>query len=118
MSMVDEQSKFLLDVCKLIEFATQKNFVVTGGELFRPLEMQQIYVRTGRSKTMQSNHLRRCAIDLNFFIKKPDGTSELTYDIPALKVLGDYWEALTPGKNSWGGNWSSFKDVPHFERRG
>jgi hypothetical protein len=20
-------------------------------------------------------------------------------------------------KNSWGGNWKSFKDIPHFERR-
>jgi hypothetical protein len=117
MSLVNEQAEFLLDVCKLVEFAAQKGFVVTGGELWRPIEMQQIYVKTGRSKTMASNHLRRCAVDLNFFIKQPDGTNALTYDIPTLKPLGDYWEQLRPGKNSWGGNWSSFKDVPHFERR-
>ena len=59
---------------------------------------------------MNSIHLKRCAIDLNFF---KDG--KLTYDIPTLKPVGDYWESLHP-KNQWGGNWKSFKDVPHFQR--
>jgi hypothetical protein len=117
MSLVKEQSEFLLHVCKLIEKANALGFVVTGGELYRPPEMQEIYVRTGRSQTMKSNHLRRCAVDLNFFKPRPDQSLELTYDIPTLKPLGEYWESLAPGKNSWGGNWSSFKDVPHFERR-
>ena len=117
MSLVNEQAQFLKDVTKLIEFASAQGFVVTGGELWRPVEMQELYVRTGRSKTMSSNHLKRCAIDLNFFVQQNDQLS-LTYDVPTLKPLGDYWESLTPGKNSWGGNWSSFKDVPHFERRG
>jgi hypothetical protein len=30
--------------------------------------------------------------------------------------VGDHWESLDP-KNSRGGNWKSFKDLPHFERR-
>ena len=38
------------------------------------------------------------------------------YDVKALRPFGDYWESLNP-KNSWGGSWASFKDVPHFERR-
>lgn len=116
MSLVREQADFLKDVAKLIAFAETKKFVVTGGELYRPVEMQEIYIKTGRSKTMNSNHLKRCAIDLNFFTEQ-DGKLSLTYDIETLKPLGEYWESLTPGKNSWGGNWSSFKDVPHFERR-
>jgi hypothetical protein len=33
-----------------------------------------------------------------------------------LKPVGEFWESLDT-KNSWGGNWNSFKDVPHFERR-
>jgi hypothetical protein len=111
MSLVTEQAAFLLDVCKLIEKATEMGFAVTGGELFRTAEQQQIYVKTGRSKTLNSIHLKRCAIDLNFF---KDG--KLTYDIPTLKPVGDYWESLNP-KNNWGGNWKSFKDVPHFERK-
>jgi hypothetical protein len=111
MSLVREQAAFLLDVSRLVNKATELGFVVTGGELFRTQEQQQIYMKTGRSKTMNSLHLRRCAIDLNFF---KDG--KLTYDIPTLKPVGDYWESLDP-KNKWGGNWKSFKDVPHFERR-
>ena len=111
MSLVPKQAAFLLDAAKLIQYATALGFTVTGGELFRTPEQQEIYVKSGRSKTMNSNHLKRLAIDLNFL---RDGN--LVYDIPALKPVGEYWESLSP-KNSWGGNWTTFKDVPHFERR-
>lgn len=84
--------------------------MVTGGELYRTPEQQQIYVNTGRSKTMNSNHLRRCAIDLNFFM---DG--KIVWDKAQLSPLGSYWESLSP-KNRWGGNFKSLVDVPHFER--
>jgi len=110
MSLVTEQAAFLLDVCKLVQKANELGFTVTGGELFRTLEQQQIYIKTGRSKTMNSLHLKRCAIDLNFFI---DG--KLTYDVKVLTPLGQYWESLN-SKNQWGGFWRSFKDVPHFQR--
>lgn len=110
--LVPEQAEFLLHACKLIDFATAQGFTVTGGELYRTPEQQQIYVRTGRSQTLKSNHLRRCAIDLNFF----DQAGALVYDIAALRPVGEYWQSLSP-KNSWGGFWNSFKDVPHFERR-
>ena len=111
MSMVDEQAAFLLDVTSLIRKAAEMGWTVTGGELYRTAEQQEIYVKTGRSKTMNSNHLKRLAIDLNFF---KDGA--LVYDKAALQAIGDFWESLHP-RNSWGGNWSSFKDIPHFERR-
>lgn len=111
MSQVAEQAKFLQDAAKLIQKAAELGFVVTGGELYRTPEQQQIHVKAGRSKTMASNHLRRCAIDLNFF---KDG--KLTYDVEALRPLGEFWRSLDP-KNDWGGFWRSFKDVPHFERR-
>lgn len=110
MSLVAEQAAFLKDVCLLLAKCEALGFVVTGGELFRTAEQQAIYVRTGRSKTMNSNHLRRLAIDLNFFL---DG--KLIYDRKVLQPIGDFWETLNP-QNSWGGNWKSFKDVPHFER--
>lgn len=111
MSMVAEQAKFLQDVCKLVAYATEKGFTVTGGELFRTAEQQKIYVETGRSKTMNSNHLKRCAIDLNFFLG-----GNLTYDVVVLRPLGVYWKSLD-AKNDWGGFWTSFKDAPHFERK-
>lgn len=112
MSLVPEQAAFLLDICKTVQYATELGFQVTGGELHRTPEQQQIYVQTGRSKTMDSYHLRRLACDLNFL---KDG--KLVYDKAELQPIGDYFESLDT-KNSWGGNWNgSFKDLPHFERR-
>lgn len=110
-SLVLEQQAFLLDAAALILWCKEQGWTVTGGELFRTPEQQAIYVQSGRSQTMASNHLRRCAIDLNLFRE-----GKLVYDKAALQPVGDYWETLSP-QNSWGGNWNSFKDVPHFERR-
>jgi hypothetical protein len=110
MSLVPEQAAFLLDACKLIQFATAQGFVVTGGELYRTQEQQQLYFNTGKSKTMNSNHLKRLAIDLNFI---KDGV--LCYEKKLLEPLGAFWEKLHPA-NRWGGHFTSFTDMPHFER--
>lgn len=110
MSNVSEQAAFLLDVCKLIQKATEMGLVVTAGELYRTPEQQQIYVKTGRSRTMNSLHLQRRAVDLNFF---KDG--KLTYDKATLAPLGAFWESLHP-LNSWGGNGVKLPDLPHFSR--
>lgn len=111
MSLVEEQRLFLLDAARLVLWCEEAGWIVTGGELWRTPQQQALYVQAGRSTTMASNHLRRCAIDLNFF---RDG--QLVYDRAALLPVGTYWESLS-SKNSWGGNWNSFKDIPHFERR-
>lgn len=110
MSLVAEQAAFLQDVCKLISYATTQGWVVTGGELYRTVEQQQIHFKAGRSKTMNSVHMKRCAIDLNFF---KDG--KLVWSKAQIAPLGAYWESLHP-KNRWGGNFRSLVDVPHFER--
>jgi hypothetical protein len=110
MSAVREQAAFLLDLAKLIEYATAQGFQVTAGELYRTPEQQQIYVKTGRSRTMNSLHLQRRAVDLNFF---KDG--KLTYDKKILAPLGLFWESLHP-LNSWGGNGVKLVDTPHFSR--
>ena len=110
MSAVSEQAAFLLDMGRLVLKATELGFQVTAGELYRTPEQQQIYVRTGRSRTMQSIHLQRRAVDLNFF-----KGGKLVYDKAALAPLGAYWESLHPW-NSWGGNGVKLVDVPHFSR--
>jgi len=110
MSLAQEQAAFLLDACLLIQYATSLGFSVTGGELARTPEQQAIYLNTGRSKTMASNHLKRCAIDLNFFIN-----GKIIWDKETLSPVGKYWESLNP-KNRWGGNFRSLVDCPHFER--
>lgn len=118
MSLRTEQELFLLDFIQLIQYAYSIGFTVTSGELLRPVEMQEIYVKTGRSKTMNSQHLKKLAGDLNFF---KDGA--YICSVEGLKELGKYWESLSP-KNRWGGNFDkdwdkedNFKDAPHFERR-
>lgn len=109
MSLIKHQQEFLLDVCKLVQYATEQGFVVTGGELWRSPEQQKIYVQTGRSKTMQSKHLNRVAIDLNIFKNgKLCSASEIT-------PLGDFWESLNK-LNRWGGRFRTLVDSPHFER--
>ncbi|MGQ0620185.1 MAG: M15 family metallopeptidase [Panacagrimonas sp.] len=116
MSLNREQALFMQHVGELIRKAPDFGLSVTGGELYRTAEQQQIYVRDGRSKTLNSQHLKRLAIDLNFFRQAADGSLELVYSGDEIRHLGAFWESLDPA-NRWGGNWTSFKDVPHFERR-
>ena len=110
MSMVEEQAAFLLHVSELVIYATRQGFTVTGGELYRSAEQQKIYVETGRSMTMNSNHLRRLAIDLNFFLG-----GKLVSEKNLLRDVGTFWENLD-AKNRWGGNFKNLLDTPHFER--
>lgn len=110
MTLSQEQAAFLLDACKLIEYATKAGWTVTGGELYRTAEQQEIYFKQGKSKTMQSNHLRRLAIDLNFL-----KNGQPVWDKAQLADVGKFWESLD-SRNRWGGNFKSLPDVPHFER--
>ncbi|GAB4327261.1 MAG: M15 family metallopeptidase [Calditrichia bacterium] len=115
MSLVEKQWEFLQDVARLLAYASAQGFVVTGGELYRTPEQQRIYLESGRSRTMNSRHLNRLAIDLNFFIREKNGRLRLTYNFNDLEKLGRYWESLN-SRNRWGGFYRTFKDVPHFER--
>jgi hypothetical protein len=117
MTLSEHQAAFLLDVCTLVPFATALGYTVTGGELARTIEQQQIYWNTGKTKTMKSNHLKRLAIDLNF-IKN----NQMITDPKELEPIGRHWVSLNP-LNRWGGNFdgdwnpkTGFMDAPHFER--
>ncbi len=118
MGLRDEQMAFAKDVVKLLIQAEVLGYEVTLGEVQRAVEMQQMYVQAGRSKTMNSMHLKKCAIDLNLFRNGRLCTRD------EIRPLGEFWEALHE-KNRWGGNWrglvdagkSRFVDAPHFERQ-
>jgi peptidoglycan L-alanyl-D-glutamate endopeptidase CwlK len=107
MTLGQHQERFSADLARLILHAVAGGYGVRMGEAFRTPEQQQIYVKTGRSKTFNSMHLKKCAADLHF---TKDGA--LCYP----EELGRYWESLDP-LNSAGMFWRSFKDSPHFERR-
>lgn len=109
-AMIQAQAEFLLSFAQLIAFAHSKGYVLTLGEGYRPIEMQRIHFKAGRSKTMDSQHMKRLAVDVNVF-----RNGKL---IPAseFKDLGEFWESLHP-KNRWGGNFKRLVDGPHFERQ-
>jgi len=127
MTLGEKQKKFTYNIAQLIFFALRNGFEFTFGEVYRTLEQQKIYFDTGRSKTMNSRHLDRLAVDFNIF---KDGKM-LFSDKPTLKqdlqialVLGDYWISLNTD-NVWGGDWNrnhnaldeSFQDPYHFEMK-
>ena len=111
MKLSEKQIIFSLNVADLIHFANSVGVGLTFGEAHRTMYQQKNYLATGRSKTLNSNHLKRLAVDFNFFI---DG--KLTYSKATLQSIGDFWESLHPN-NRWGGNFKSFTDTPHFEMR-
>lgn len=116
MGLVEEQDRFLTDLARLVTRAKTLGFTVTGGELYRPPGQQAACRRAGRTESPDSPHLRRLAIDLHVFVRHADGLT-LCCEAVTLKPLGDYWEALDPAANRWGGTWGRLEDVAHFERR-
>ena len=127
MSLNKEQFEFTKDVASLIVYANLLDIDLTFGEAHRTNSQVLLnffgykVVKGGilgiklvkskkLSKTLKSNHLKRLAVDFNFFIN-----GKLTYDKHKLAELGQFWESLNE-KNRWGGNFKSFTDTPHFER--
>lgn len=114
MALLDEQFAFLKDVRRLLTRAEELGFEISGGELERTIETQSALLRTGQEKSMDSAHLRRCAIILNIF--KADGDRwRLVQSASELEALGQHWEELDP-RNTWGGRKGGLLDLGRFER--
>lgn len=111
MTLGQHQEAFMRDVSKLLIYLHQNGYEVRGGELLRTPEQQEIYMRTGKSKTSKSNHLVKCAIDLFIF---KDG--QWLQDKASLEPIGRYWCSLCE-INQAGMFYQTFVDTPHFERR-
>lgn len=123
MRLSDNQIIFSLNVADLIYFANSLGIGLTFGEAYRTPSQQKLYYygyilkfkdevlelfkSKKKSKTLNSKHLKRLAVDFNFFM---DG--KLIGDKDSLQVLGNFWCKLH-SKNRWGGNWGW--DSGHFE---
>ena len=108
MTLRQHQSLFMKDTIMLMNYAYSLGYDLTYGEVNRDSRWQKMLIRLGLSWTMNSQHLKRLAIDLNLFIDgKYQSSSEAHYK------LGKYWESLSP-YNVWGGR---FHDGNHYERR-
>lgn len=106
-------------LAELIRQAYAGGYELSFGEAFRTEEQQMLHVRSGRSRTMNSAHRERLAIDLNLF---KDG--KYLADGSLYRPLGQMWEALG---GRWGGRFGvepseygvkTGWDANHFEYRG
>lgn len=121
--MRKEQSIFLHNIAKLILWAFEQGYELTGGELDRTDDQQklyyygfgveetngQLYLLKGmcKSKTLKSKHLSRLAIDLNLFI----GGKYIT-EKEKFAPLAAKWRELD-SRNESGYDWGW--DVNHFQ---
>lgn len=103
------------DLRRVIDRALQDSpldFVVIEG--LRTRERQKQLVASGASRTMNSRHLTGHAVDL-----VPIGPNgKAAFDWPLYDVLGPAVKAAAAAEGValvWGGDWTSFKDGPHFE---
>ena len=90
---------------------TDLDFVVTEG--LRTIERQKLMVSKGASKTMNSRHLTGHAFDLAAVL---DG--EIDWSWPLYYKLAEAVKEAAHIEGfpiEWGGDWTSFKDGPHFQ---
>jgi peptidoglycan L-alanyl-D-glutamate endopeptidase CwlK len=101
----------LQNVIKTAIVSSPYDFSITCG--LRTIEEQKVLVATGKSRTMKSKHLTGDAVDIAVFV---DG--KLTWDLKYYKVVATHIKKVAAKlgiKITWGGDWKSFIDGPHFQ---
>lgn len=106
--LVDRQSAFLLNVCRLVQFATELGYKVTIGEAERTKEQAELYYKQGKG-ILSSKHCSRLAVDLNFY-----KAGKLVNNRVSLDAVGSFWEHLG---GIWGGRFKKYDDSRHFEAK-
>jgi len=102
------------DLRRVIDRALQDSpydFTVIEG--LRTMQRQRELVATGASQTMNSRHLTGHAVDL-----LPIGPNGPAFDWPLYDRLGPAVKAAADTEGveiTWGGDWTSFRDGPHFQ---
>lgn len=87
------------------------DFGITEG--LRTIEKQKEYVRTGKSQTMNSYHLKGKAVDIVVY---KDGKA--TWELKYYKEVADIVKKIAVEKGlkiTWGGDWKTLVDGPHFQ---
>jgi len=101
----------LVAVVKKAAQDTTIDFIVTEG--LRSKERQVQLVKAGASQTMNSKHLTGHAVDLAAMV-----AGEVRWDWPLYDKLARVMKAAAKELGitiTWGGDWKSLKDGPHFE---
>lgn len=87
------------------------DFIITEG--LRTVERQREMVRTGKSQTMNSYHLRGHAVDIALIV---NGT--VNWEFALYRQVANHIKdkAKELGiKITWGGDWKKLVDGPHFQ---
>jgi hypothetical protein len=111
MTLGQKQELFARYVEKLLAKIHELGWDVRLGEVYRPQEMQDLYIKTGKTKAAHSFHQDKLAIDLALITV---GGREISAE--QFESLGRWWESLD-SLNSWGG-FFAFVDKPHFSYGG
>ena len=101
----------LVEVAQLALELSPVDFGVSEGR--RSLEKQRLMVKQGKSTTMNSRHLTGHAIDVYAWV---DG--KVSWDMEYYKQIAKAFKKAAKKKKvkiTWGGDWKSFVDGPHFE---
>lgn len=99
-------------VMLIIEAGVYTDFVVTCG--MRTPQDQAKAVADGKSQTMNSKHLTGDAVDLAVLDK--DG--RITWEFGKYAELAQIVKSVARKRGvaiTWGGDWRTLKDGPHFE---
>ncbi len=109
MTLSQSQRIFSLNLAKLILWIYEQGMECTLGEVLRTTEQQAIYLKNGKSKTMNSGHLKKLAADINLFVDGTYATGKESY-----RKMSEYWKSLHP-KNISGYDWGW--DAQHLEMK-
>lgn len=103
--------KPLVDVVKRAIELSEVDFGVSEG--VRTLERQKALYEAGKSRTMNSYHLKGEAVDVYAWINGYIDWNFINYE-KISKAMFKAAEELGVDIE-WGGNWKSFRDGPHFQ---
>jgi len=97
---------------RALELSPVDFIIVDGG---RTIEEQRHYVKTGKSKTMNSRHLGGFALD---YVAIDPNTKKASYNLTLMKKVADAFKLAAEELKvpiEWGGDWKTFKDTPHIQ---
>lgn len=101
----------LVNVIKAAAEISDVPFQVTEG--LRTRERQVYLVKTGKSKTMNSYHLKGKAVDL---VAMPKG--EVSWNLADYRRINSFIQKAAKAAGvtiTWGGSWKTIVDGPHWQ---
>ena len=102
------------DLVRVVELAitlTEVDFAVTEG--LRTRERQAQLLKEGKSRTMNSRHITGHAVDLAAWVG-----NTVSWDFKYYRKIAEAMKEAAKRLSVpivWGGDWTTFKDGPHFE---